>query len=113
MEEAAADRHHGRPLAPLLSLAMVLGRDRGGSRARSLAGVPQARPSARALDRQRRRDARRRDDRRTRATRHRAPHALAVLSRAKRQAGILLGPDRRSSLADARKRAGTDAVATQ
>ena len=68
------------------------------ARARPVAGVPEARPAARALDRQRRGHDRRRDRRGPRAPRHRASHDAAVLPRAKRKAGVLLGTDRGTPL---------------
>ena len=60
---------------------------------------------ARSADRQRRRHARRRDRRRPRAPRHRPSHDAAVLARAKRKAGVVLGADRRAPPAHARGRA--------
>ena len=53
--KAPAPRRPRRPLAPLLPPAVVPRRDRRGARPRPLAGVPEARPAARAAHRQRRR----------------------------------------------------------
>ena len=75
--------------------------------------IPEARPAARAPHRQRRRDDRRRDRRGPRAARHRPSHDAAVLARAERQAGVVLGASRGPPPAHARGRAGAHPRAPQ